>query len=148
MKTLLIGYGNATRSDDGVGILVVEDLEAMALKEVEIRTYQQLHVEILEDFGRYQRIVLVDVCPEAKTAEIVPVGRLASGMASSHHLSAELLLSLARATGYPVPEFYVCRVPGHDFSFGNRLSESAREGAEIAKQKLRKFLAPQETVYA
>ncbi len=148
MKTLLIGYGNSTRSDDGVGIEVAEAIGRLNLSHVETRTSQQLHVDLLEDFHDFQRIYLVDVALASKEVEIVRVNTQASGMTSSHHLSADLLLVLARAIGYKIPEIYVCRIPGEDFSFGNKLSALARAGAADAQKKLTRLLEASEALHA
>ena len=44
MKTLVIGYGNESRRDDGIGRYVVEQLAKQDLPGVELQTAHQLHL--------------------------------------------------------------------------------------------------------
>ena len=48
MKTLVIGYGNDSRNDDGIGWFVVEQLAKRNLPDVTLETTHQLEVDFAE----------------------------------------------------------------------------------------------------
>ena len=60
VKTLIIGYGNQSRRDDGVGWFVLEQLAALNLPNVELETSQQLEVEASETISRFDAVIFVD----------------------------------------------------------------------------------------
>ena len=55
MKTLIIGYGNQSRRDNGVGWFVIEQLAALNLPDVKLETAHQLEVETAETISRSMR---------------------------------------------------------------------------------------------
>jgi len=59
VKTLIIGYGNQSRRDDGVGWFVLEQLAALDLPNVELETSQQLEVEAADTMRRVAIVILV-----------------------------------------------------------------------------------------
>jgi hydrogenase maturation protease len=144
MKTLLIGVGNPTRRDDGAGSAVAERIAALNLPGVEVQTTQQLQVELVEDFARYDRVVVVDASvggdpvgwkalpPELRQAPAAradcpqPAGTRRGGDTAphlaSHHLSPALLLALTRQLHGHTPELLLCTVRGEQFGFGDSLS--------------------------
>jgi hydrogenase maturation protease len=66
MKTLIIGYGNQSRRDDGVGWFILEQLAALNLPNVELETGHQLEIEAAETISRYDAVIFVDAAiPEA-----------------------------------------------------------------------------------
>ena len=60
MKTLVVGVGNPTRCDDGAGPVVAERIAALDLPDVEVRTTQQLQIELAEEFAQFDRVIVVD----------------------------------------------------------------------------------------
>ena len=69
VKTLILGYGNQSRRDDGVGWFVLEQLAALNLPDVELETSHQLEVEASETISRFDAVIFVDAAiPEAPEA--------------------------------------------------------------------------------
>ena len=60
MKTLIIGYGNQSRRDDGVGWFVIRQLAALKFPGVELETGQQLEIEYPETISGYDAVIFVD----------------------------------------------------------------------------------------
>ena len=48
MKTLVVGYGNPLRSDDGVGPFLANEIGGLAMEDVTVKTCHQLNVELVE----------------------------------------------------------------------------------------------------
>lgn len=141
MKTLIVGYGNSTRKDDRAGILAAEDLERLGLPGVEVRTAQQLHVELVSDFYRYHRIIFIDASmsgPEIGLRKIKASSD--DSMASSHHLGPELLLRLAAITRLGEPELYICSIRGESFDFGEELSAQAVHRVRLAVDQIQSMI--------
>ncbi|MCX6935935.1 MAG: hydrogenase maturation protease [Verrucomicrobia bacterium] len=142
MRTLVVGYGNVTRSDDGVGVEVARRLEQENFPDLEVRTSQQLHVELLEDFDRFDRVVLVDVQAGGDRVTLEQVKETPEAqIVSSHALVPAVLLGLASRLGYAKPELYLCKIPGGDFKFGGTLSQNVNQLAQEALGLIRKLLA-------
>jgi len=57
MKTLVIGYGNDSRNDDGAGRFVIAELAKLGLPEVTLETAHQLEVELAETVTHYDRVI-------------------------------------------------------------------------------------------
>ena len=144
MKTLVIGYGNTLRCDDGVGIHVAQAIEKEGFDGVEVRTCQQLHMDLVSEFGDYDRIILADASVDGEEVEMRKIRPTSQNfMASSHHLGPELLLRLSEITHFGEPELYLCMVRGRCFDYGDQLSEEAKGRARSAIVKL-KILLPRE----
>ena len=59
-KTLIIGYGNTLRSDDGIGVWIADRIDSLHPQNVDVRTCHQLHLELVPDLIEYDRVVLID----------------------------------------------------------------------------------------
>jgi hydrogenase maturation protease len=126
VKTLVVGVGNPTRRDDGVGWVVAERIDALGLRGVEVRTTQQLQVELAGDFARYERVVVIDASLSGAPVgfgAVVPEG----AAAASHHLSPATLLALTLRLCGRLPDMVVCTVRGEAFGFGETLSPRVTE---------------------
>lgn len=129
MKTLILGYGNCSRRDDGVGWFVVERLEALSLSSVELLTAHQLEVDHAEVICRFDNVIFVDAAvPQSPKpiTETVVQPRFQSH-AVAHYLTPSDLLSLSDTLYGQVPRAVLFSIRGGDFGFGTGLS-SATEG--------------------
>jgi hydrogenase maturation protease len=145
MRTLVIGYGNPSRRDDGIGLAVVNGLRARLgrapLDEgadgfdelgqaLDTLFLQQLAPELAETLADYDQVFFVDAhagnYPELVHRE--PMQALAGPSFVSHHMKPAMLLALtAQLYGaHPVAELLSVR--GFDFDFGSTLSPASAEG--------------------
>jgi len=149
MKTLVVGYGNPTRGDDGVGVCVAEALEKEGLADVEVRSYQQLHVDLVSEFSNYELIILVDASEDGPEVELRKIQASLHGhMASSHHLDPALLLRLSQITRLGEPELYLCAVRGENFGFGEQLSTSTVDRVRLAVEEVKFLIERRRVAYA
>lgn len=137
MKTLLVGYGSSTRSDDGVGIVVAGKVAEKQLSDVTVRTAQQLNLEIIEEFLDYEMVILTDARSgwEPVSLEHLDENRKA-GIPSSHHLDPLLMAELARHLYGRAMLIFVCSVRGENFNFGAALSDSVKLRVEEAANRI------------
>ncbi|MCX7885962.1 MAG: hydrogenase maturation protease, partial [Verrucomicrobiae bacterium] len=99
MKRLIIGYGNESRNDDGVGWFVVRELSKQDLHGVKLETAHQLEVDMVERLADCDEVIFVDAAvPESHrrwwSEEIEPAYR---PRAVAHVVTPFDLLGLCRA---------------------------------------------------
>ncbi len=143
MKTLVIGYGNTLRGDDGVGPAVAERLGAMALEDVEVRAATQLQLEWAVEWSGYERVVLIDAAVDgaAVSRERVLPGDGGEGDGGAHELHAGVLLSLARVLYGRAPEVWRWRIRGESFGIGDQLTPGVRAAADVVTERIARSLA-------
>jgi Ni,Fe-hydrogenase maturation factor len=114
MTTLIIGYGNQSRRDDGVGWFVLEQLAALDLPNVE------LDAAIPEAPEPVQRTV---VTPNFQSHAV------------AHYLTPADVLSLCKTLYHREPRAVLFSIRGRDFNFGTTLSPEVEQAArEVVKQ--------------
>jgi len=126
VKTLILGYGNDSRRDDGVGWFVIERLEALPLNGVELLTAHQLEVDHAEVISRFDNVVFVDAAvPQSQKpiTETVVQPRFQSH-AVAHYLTPSDLVSLSDTLYGQVPRAALFSIRGIDFGFGTGLSSA------------------------
>jgi len=148
LKTLIFGYGNADRQDDGVawhvlrelmsrfGLPLSDDSDIEIIDEnnqVEFLFQLQLTPEFGYDLSQYERVCFVDAhtgaVPEEIHFEEVKPGFQKSPF--THHLTPASLLSITDTIHYKVPEAILVSIRGYEFGFSQSLSEAT---AALTKQ--------------
>jgi hydrogenase maturation protease len=161
LRTLVIGYGNPSRRDDGVGLAVVNGLRerlgqpplldgedgyddllanpahgarSTSARPADTLFLQQLMPELAETLAGYDRVWFVD----AHLGVIPdPVRRVALTPSMdpamvSHHLKPEALLALAAQLYGRAPQGELFSIRGFDFNFGEELSaETAVRATQV-----------------
>lgn len=153
MRVLIIGYGNPSRQDDGVGLAVVNGLRVRAgqapLDEgddgfddlggsLDTLFLQQLSPELAETLIDYDHVVLVDahfgIYPElVHWAALDPQGE---ATIVSHHFKPGTLLALANQLYGRAPTGELVSVRGHAFDFTSELSPDTAAGVEQVVDEL------------
>jgi len=142
MKTLIIGYGNQSRRDDGVGAFVIEQLAALNLTGVELETAHQLEVEAAETISRFDAVIFVDAAiPEApesiQRSEVTPGFR---SRAVAHYLTPADVLALCQTLYQRQPKAVLFSIRGRDFNFGTELSPEVEAAAREAVKQIVELL--------
>ena len=137
MKTLVIGYGNRSRNDDGVGWFVVEWLEEMGLPGVELLTAHQLEVDFAETASQFDAVIFVDAAipetPHLITRRVVRPSFQSHAVA--HFLTPADVLGLSQTLYGRTPHGVLFSIRGRDFNFGMSLSPEVSEAArEVVRQ--------------
>lgn len=126
--TLILGWGNPSRRDDGLGPAMAERLAALGLPGVTVETDFQLHVEDAAELARHERVIFVDAAREGDGPFWVRRGRAeGDGLSfTTHSVSPGALLTLSRRLFEAEPEAWILGVRGYDFDdFGDGLSKRA-----------------------
>lgn len=152
--TLIVGYGNLDRMDDGVAWHVLaalatalggsapatpDDAVTLPAGQADGQFMLQLTPELAEVLAQYERVCFVD----AHTGDLPADTRLVAAVPSfttspfTHHLTPETCLALAQALYGRAPEAVVASVRGEQFGFAQALSPAtARRVPELTRQIL------------
>jgi hydrogenase maturation protease len=145
MKTLVIGYGNTLRGDDGVGFRVAEAVQTWALPDVEAYPCHQLTPELAAAMAEVDRVIFVDATPPQNPHSPIVVERIQAGAYSSfwsgHHSSPTALLSLTQQLYHRQPLAYVMLLPSWAMGYSEDLSPIAQLGFQQGLRRLEELLA-------
>ena len=127
-KTLVIGYGNPLRGDDGLGWRVAERLaERLPADQVEILTCQQLTPELAATLSRASFVLFIDASvqepPGTFRLQSVQPAQL-TPTTFSHHLTPGQLLTLSQQLYAAAPAAQLLSVGGLEFGAQEQLSAS------------------------
>jgi len=137
--TLVMGFGNLDRADDGVAFHVVNDLRRRLgqppLSPDETGSEQlcgdqdsvflrQLQPEWMETCASYDQVIFIDAHVNENTAELacVPVQPEYVSSPFTHHMTPPTFLALTGALYGREPAGRLLSIRGHDFDFYRGLS--------------------------
>jgi hydrogenase maturation protease len=140
--TLIIGYGNTLRGDDGAGIAAAELLlERIHSPEIEILPQHQLTPELMEPISRAAHVIFIDAAASGTAGKIhrIPLRPAPACAGFTHHATPESLLAGAQSLYGHTPEATLYTIPGHSFETGQDLSPAVRRAvnelvATLAKE--------------
>jgi len=128
-QLLLIGYGNPGRLDDGLGPAMVEAIAGLEIPGVDVDSDYQLTLEDASDVANYAKVVFVDA--DVSGPEPFWCKRIAPSEGSltfsTHSISPEGVLQVARDLFHAEPECWLMGIRGYEFNeFGEALSKKAQ----------------------
>jgi hydrogenase maturation protease len=143
-STWIIGYGNPSRKDDGIGPYVVERLAANLGEGagISLRTLHQLDPILAEEVQAAEVVIFVDATVEPlerglQWTRVEPKQDLSPR--DTHHLQPEGLAALLESLYQRSPLMWLVSVQGEDFGFGEELSPGAMENAQRASSEIVQF---------
>jgi Ni,Fe-hydrogenase maturation factor len=163
-STLIIGYGNVDRQDDGAAWHVLAQLaqklgrgetgspdkESGSLEDEfypegeypHLLSALQLTPEMAETVAEYERVCFVDAHTGAIPDEIGWEAVTAEFQKSpfTHHLTPQSCLSLVQEIYHTAPEAILVSVRGYDFGFKRELSERTGELVTLAVARVWEWL--------
>jgi hydrogenase maturation protease len=155
--SLVIGYGNSERQDDGVAFYVVNRLRRRlaqqplawdedGLSRLARRTdsvfIRQLAPELIEVLVHYDRVIFVDAhvpadSPNLRCTRLYPG---AGVPVFSHHMHPEMLLGFLKAVYGSEPVSHLLTVQGRRFDLKRGLSVQAAALVDPAAEKILEML--------
>ncbi len=149
-RTLLIGYGNLDRQDDGVAWHVLNALSHQLGKDVveseddltdtasgdtiDLLYVLQLTPELAETLTRYERVCFIDAHTENIPHEVnfsVVKGEFQPSP-FTHHMSPGTCLSICQTLYHHSPEAILVSIRGYEFGFVASLSSLTQKHAAQA----------------
>ena len=140
--SLVIGYGNSLRSDDGAGIAVAEAIAQWPGNEFRTIACHQLLPELAAELATEKIVIFVDAYPAHDREDVgVELRRLApeTAMLHPHSLNPSTLLGLCQQLYGSCPQAYWLLIPGHDWHFSEQLSEATLADVQQALWLIRNW---------
>lgn len=136
---LVIGYGNDLRSDDAIGPLVAETVEAWGMPNVKALALHQLTPELADSLQNSDGAIFVDACslPSVKEVQVQAIEPAESITTAIGHTSdPRSLLALTKALYGHFPRAWMVTVPAANFELGETLSTVAEQGIADALKEV------------
>jgi hydrogenase maturation protease len=158
-RTLIIGYGNLDRADDGVAYFVINSLrrrlgqaalpeDDTGLEELGAQTdsifLPQLVPELIDTLVDYDRVIFVDahVCEDVPDLYCTAVPPEYTPSAFTHHVTPAMLLALLHGLHHREPAAHIVSIRGYEFDFHRRLSAQVKALLETAAERILHMIAP------
>jgi len=137
MKTIVIGYGNTLRSDDGAGYRVAEQVKRWQHPSLAAWPAQQLLPEMAAALAEVELAIFVDAKAQTTTA-ILECCHLKPQTQQlwMHHLEPTSLLALTEQLYGCQPRAYWLLLPAENFAFGEQLSPRTQASLDLAVAKI------------
>jgi hydrogenase maturation protease len=147
MKTLILGYGNTLRKDDGLGIYAALALAPSTLPgNVEICTYHQLSPELSPLLAQMDHAIFIDAALASSgqkpgtinTRVLQP--RTSQPGSINHHFDPETLLAMAETLYGHAPKATLFSVTAASFDLVEGLSPEVTAALPILVDNIKKYL--------
>jgi hydrogenase maturation protease len=146
MKTLMIGYGNTLRKDDGLGVYAALSLAELPLPgDLEIRTYHQLSPELSPVLAQIDHAVFIDAALASdaekpgtiNTRTLQP--RTSQPGSITHHFDPETLLAMAETLYGHAPQAALFSVTAASFDLEEGLSPEVTAALPVLIESIKKY---------
>jgi len=138
---LVVGVGNPTRRDDGIGVELIERLERDRIEGIACDSNFQLNVEDALTWSRHDTVVFVDAAREGPEPysfeEIRPALEIAL---STHKMSPQAVLALCHELYDRHPAVHVLAIRGYEWGIEEGLSPGAERNLAAALAFLKDFM--------
>jgi hydrogenase maturation protease len=147
MKTLILGYGNTLRKDDGLGVYAALALASLTLPaDVEVCTYQQLSPELSPILAQVDYAIFIDAAlissgeqsGSIHTRVLQPRTTQPSGI--THHFDPETLLAMAASLYGHAPQAMLFSVTAASFDLEEGLSPEVTTALPILVESIKNYL--------
>jgi hydrogenase maturation protease len=141
---LVIGLGNTTRGDDGLGVFVVKSL-LMQFPDAAEYCIEVGDLTRLIHFWEGRRVIIIDAIRSLDSPgklQVVDESSLSTGghFRDSHGMDIPQILELSRLVGKPPKELLLLGLVGKDWGMGEGLSRAVSNSIPILKRKIYELL--------
>jgi len=146
-NTLIIGIGNNTRQDDGLGWCFLDILVEEGFNEENLIYKYQLMVEDAELISEYENVYFVDAnkTPLKGGFSIERIHPSEQVSFSTHAVPPNQILNLCETIYYKKPKAYVIKIEGTSWDFKIGLTEKSKENLTKVISYFKKFILNNET---
>lgn len=145
MRVLVYGYGNPGRQDDGLGVALVERLEAWAgeqgLAGIVFENNYQLNIEDAAAIAEQDLVIFADASQEEIEdfclSEVDGEGGLSY---TTHAASPGYILKLCQELFGAAPRVLLVHIKGYEWEFQEGLSSRAGQNLEKAYTYMKELL--------
>jgi hydrogenase maturation protease len=113
--SLIIGYGNSLRTDDGIGPILADAVGGTS--------FEYLCPELAEEVASAESLIFIDACFGEDIGQI-HTGKIEAESSSemSHQSSPSALLQMATELYGSAPSALLITITGSNFDYGDKLS--------------------------
>jgi hydrogenase maturation protease len=144
-KFLLLGIGNEFRSDDGIGLIIVRQIQNKQISSITVKEATGEGTALMEAWKGYESVILVDAISSGTkpgtilkmeaSKEIVPAKLFHY---STHAFGVAEAIELSREMKLMPPELFVYGIEGANFSAGITISQAVQESAHLVLEQILK----------
>jgi hydrogenase maturation protease len=147
--TLVIGYGNPLRGDDGIGWHVIQALEARPASgeregaALDLLACHQLLPELAEPISKASHVIFIDARVDGVPGAVIEEPLEPSSTAATsltHDFDAPTLLALARVLYGHCPPATLLSIPAASFDYTDKLSPPVQEALPTIIQRARELV--------
>lgn len=145
LEILMIGYGNPSRQDDGIGPYIVDRLKRRLnnIPGIDFLTLHQLTIDLVETLRHYDFVLFIDATVEEigdgfKFSKVDPEFGLSYYL--THYCNPSLLLGLVQSIYHRDPTIVEVAIQGDSFGFRQKLTSEATARAEKAISEIITFV--------
>ena len=145
-QTLVIGYGNRLRGDDGLGQAAADLVRGWQMPGVEVRTMHQLVPELADVVAKTDRVLFIDAAVPGSIQGCFTCNRIAplrSRPTIGHYETPANLLGLVHALEGSSPDAWLLSIAASSFDPGDALSEDAEHNLREGLAWIRRWLMGQ-----
>ncbi|MDP2209144.1 MAG: hydrogenase maturation protease [Bacteroidota bacterium] len=127
-KTLVIGYGNTLRGDDGAGIAAVRTLKII-YPQFNFLSLHQLTPDLTETISYYDAVYFIDASVDVSEVTRINLRPEVSTVGINTHvvLPQNLLNTCLNLYGRVPGESFLFHIPAYNYDFSEELSISTQE---------------------
>jgi hydrogenase maturation protease len=144
-RILVFGYGNPGRQDDGAGVVFVEELATWARTDerpwLTFDSNYQLNAEDALAVAQHDIVVFADAtCDQLEGFRFIVLAPSAAVSFSTHAMSPESVIALARELYGANPAAYLLSLRGYEWEPNAVMTDPARRNIEAAGEFITPFL--------
>ena len=142
MSTLVLGYGNPGRQDDGLGPAVANAIDQLGLPNVTAYDNYQLNIEDALEVAAHDTIWFVDASTTGAAPYAVSVlAPIAKVEFTSHIMHPQTILAIAQQCYGKAPAAFLLGIRGYEFEFIEALTPGAAANRDAALAMLTDTIA-------
>jgi len=144
-RILIYGYGNPGRQDDGLGVVLAEELERWALENkfahLHTDSNYQLNLEDAAAIAGYDMVIFADASKEdIPHFSLEPLLSSEKVEFTMHAVSPAFILHLCHQVFNHEPVAYLLHIRGYKWEFMEKMTPSARDNLLSATEHVKKFV--------
>ena len=145
---LVFGYGNVSRGDDALGVLLLQQLQQQfeLFEQVDFLEDFQLQIEHALDLKDRELVLFIDASVACQQAfDFVQLQPEQDKSYTTHAMSPAAVLAVYLAIEKKMPPLcFLLSIQGQSFELGENLSAAAEDNLVLAKQFAQRLLAHSE----
>jgi hydrogenase maturation protease len=142
MSTLILGYGNPGRQDDGLGPAVANAIDLLGLPNVTAYDNYQLNIEDALEVADHDVVWFVDASTAGAAPYAVSVLEpVAKVEFTSHIMHPQTILAIAQQCYGKAPAAFLLGIRGYEFEFIEALTPGAAANRDAALAMLTDTIA-------